>query len=71
MTLIPIFTQCTLCKCALGDAHIDVHLDGIKHMWRLEVEDIYYPCSGSMALVRVLAYNACDFNMDVYNEYKQ
>jgi hypothetical protein len=31
---------CTLCKCGLGDTLVDVHLDGIKHVRRLEVEDI-------------------------------
>jgi hypothetical protein len=31
---------CTLCKCGLGDALVNVHLDGIKHVWRLKVEDI-------------------------------
>jgi hypothetical protein len=30
----------TLCKCALGDIHVHVHMDGIKHVRRLEVEDI-------------------------------
>ena len=31
---------CTLCKYGLGDALVDVHLDGIKYVQRFEVEDI-------------------------------
>jgi hypothetical protein len=43
---------CTLCKCGLGDALVDVHLDGIKRI--LIYVSIYMIC-----IIHHM-YNVCD-----------